>query len=132
MNKNAFLTSVFPSLGEKDVEELGRLSFPVQYSEGELIVQEGSYAAGVYIIQTGLLTVGKYATKGKDKRVLRFLGPGELFGVKTVFLEREPINVRYAEALTDSTLLFFRAGRHPRVQQSTFRSVHRSVSLVVP
>ena len=107
MNKNAFLASVFPSLGDKDIEKLGQLSLPVQYDEGELIVQEGSYAAGVYIIQTGLLSVGKHASKGKDKRVLRFLGPGELFGVEAVFLEREPINVRYATALTDSTLLFF-------------------------
>lgn len=119
MNKNAFLTRVFPSLGEKDVVELGRLSFPVQYGEGELVVQEGSYAAGVYIIQTGLLSVGKYASKGKDKRVLRFLGPEELFGVKTVFLEREPINVRYAQALTDSSLLFFE-----RANILTFSKAH--------
>jgi len=122
MNKNAFLTSVFPSLGEKDVEELGRLSFPVQYSEGELIVQEGSYAAGVYIIRTGLLSVGKYASKGKDKRVLRFLGPGEMFGAEAVFLEREPINVRYAEALTDSTLLFFE-----RVNILAFSKAHSAL-----
>jgi len=107
MNKNAFIASVFPSLRDKEIEKLGQLSLPVQYDEGELIVQEGSYAAGVYIIRTGLLSVGKHASKGKDKRVLRFLGPGEMFGVEAVFLEREPINVRYAKALTDSTLLFF-------------------------
>jgi len=107
MNKDAFLASVFPSLREREIEALQKLSLPIQYDEGELIVQEGSYAAGVYIIKKGLLSVGKHASKGKDKRVLRLVGSGEMFGVEAVFLEREPINVRYAKALTDSALLFF-------------------------
>ena len=105
--QKSFLEQVFLSVKPRELEELLQLSLRVHFDEGELIAQEGSYASGVYVIQTGLLSVGKYASKGKDKRVLRFLGPGELFGVEAVFLEREPINVRFAKTLTDSKLLFF-------------------------
>lgn len=105
--RKEFLARVLPSLEPAEVEELQRISLPVHYDEGELIVQEGSYAAGVYIVQSGLVSIGKYASKGWEKRVLRFLAVGEMFGLEAVFLEREPINVQFAKALVESTLLFF-------------------------
>jgi len=105
--RKEFLARVLPSLEPAEVEELQRISLPVHYDEGELIVQEGSYAAGVYIVQSGLVSIGKYASKGWEKRVLRFLAVGEMFGLEAVFLEREPINVQFAKALVESTLVFF-------------------------
>jgi len=105
--RKEFLARILPSLEPAEVEELQRISLPVHYDEGELIVQEGSYAAGVYIVQSGLVSIGKYASKGWEKRMLRFLAVGEMFGLEAVFLEREPINVQFAKALVESTLLFF-------------------------
>lgn len=105
--RKEFLARVLPSLEPAEVEELQRISLPVHYDEGELIAQEGSYAAGVYIVQSGLVSIGKYASKGWEKRMLRFLAIGEMFGLEAVFLKREPINVQFAKALVESTLLFF-------------------------
>jgi len=105
--RKEFLARILPSLEPAEVEELQRISLPVHYDEGELIVQEGSYAAGVYIVQSGLVSIGKYASKGWEKRMLRFLAVGEMFGLEAVFLEREAINVQFAKALLESTLLFF-------------------------
>jgi CRP/FNR family cyclic AMP-dependent transcriptional regulator len=102
-----FLLRVFPALDKTEVQELQQISLLVYYDEGELIAQEGSYASGVYIVQSGLVSIGKYSSKGWEKRVLRFLGIGEMFGLESVFLEREPINVQFAKALVESTLVFF-------------------------
>lgn len=105
--REEFLACVLPSLEPAEVEELQRISLPVHYDEGELIAQEGSYAAGVYIVQSGLVSIGKYASKGWEKRMLRFLAVGEIFGLEAVFLEREPINVQFAKAILESSLIFF-------------------------
>ena len=106
-DKIKLFKSVFPSLRPEEIEELAEISLQVHYDEGELIAQEGSYAAGIYIVQSGLVAIGKYASKGWEKRVLRFLSAGELFGLEAVFLERDPINVQYAKALVESSLVFF-------------------------
>jgi len=105
--RKEFLARVLPSLEPAEVEELQRISLPVHYDEGELIAQEGSYAAGVYIVQSGLVSIGKYASKGWEKRMLRFLAVGEIFGLEAVFLKREPINVQFAKAIVESSLVFF-------------------------
>jgi CRP/FNR family transcriptional regulator len=102
-----FLGRVFPSLTEKGIEELDRISLPVHFEDGELIAQEGSYASGIYVVRSGLVSIGKYASHGREKRYLRFLASGELFGLEAVFLEREPINVQFAKAIVGSDLVFF-------------------------
>jgi len=117
-----FLAEAFPSLRREATADLLRLSFEVTYNEGELVAKEGAYAAGIYVVRTGLLSVGKSAEHGSNQRVLRFLAPGEMFGVEAVFLEREPINVRFARALVDSTLLFFE-----RANILAFSKTHRSL-----
>ena len=105
--RDAFLTRTFPTLPKKGIEDLEHIALSVHYDEGELIAQEGSYASGVYIVRSGLLSIGKYATHGREKRYLRFLAAGEMFGLEAVFLEREPINVQFAKAIVDSELVFF-------------------------
>ena len=105
--RRAFLADTFPALKPEEIAELQKISLAVSYDKGELIAQEGSYAAGVYIVQSGLVSIGKYASKGWEKRTLRFLAVGEMFGLETVFLEREPVNVQFAKALTESSLIFF-------------------------
>ena len=122
----AFLKSVFPSLASSEIEELAKISLEVTYDEDELIAQEGSYASGIYVVQSGLVSIGKYASKGWEKRTLRFLAVKEMFGLEAVFLEREPINVQYAKALVESSLIFFERSNilgfskdHPRLSQTS-------------
>ena len=105
--RQKFLQRVLPALNAAEVKELKRMSLHVRYDEGELIAQEGSYAAGVYVVESGLISIGKYASKGWQKRCLRFLAPGEWFGLEPAFLGREPINAQFAKAIVPSTLLFF-------------------------
>jgi CRP/FNR family transcriptional regulator len=132
-----FLAQVFPALDSTEVDELHRISLQVHYDEGELIAQEGSYASGVYVVQSGLVSIGKYSSKGWEKRVLRFLSVGEMFGLESVFLEREPINVQFAKALLESTLLFFERSnilafskRHPMLFTDLCRWLAREVIML--
>jgi CRP/FNR family transcriptional regulator len=135
--RREFLARVFPSLDPAEIEDLQQISLAVHYDEGELIAQEGSYAAGVYIVQSGLLSIGKYASKGWEKRTLRFLAVGEMFGLETVFLEREPINVQFAKALVESSLVFFERSNilafskaHPRLFADLCRWLSREVIML--
>ena len=132
-----FLARVFPSLESAEVEDLSLISLKTQYDEGELIAQEGSYASGIYIVKTGLVSIGKYSSKGRDKRCLRFLAVGEMFGLEAVFLEREPINVQFAKTLIDSTLVFFERSNilafskdHPRIFKDLSRWLAREVIML--
>ncbi len=104
--REALLKEVFPSLSSEGIEELSRVSLSVHFDEGELVAQEGSYASGIYVVQSGLLSIGKHASHGHEKRVLRFLAAGELFGLEAVFLAREPVNVQFAKTLVESDLIF--------------------------
>jgi CRP-like cAMP-binding protein len=135
--RREFLASSFPSLEPAEIDELQRISLAVNYDRGELIAQEGSYAAGVYIVQSGLVSIGKYASKGWDKRTLRFLAVGEMFGLETVFLEREPVNVQFAKALMESSLIFFERSNilafsktHPHLFADLCRWLSREVIML--
>jgi len=132
-----FLSHVFPSLTSKDIKTLREISLGVHYDDGELIAQEGAYTAGVYIVQDGLVSIGKYASKGWEKRILRFLAPGEMFGLEVVFLEREPVNVQFAKAIVESSLVFFERSNilayskeHPRLFADLCRWLSREVIML--
>jgi len=131
------LAGVFPSLAPEEIEELHGISLQVHYDEDELIAQEGSYASGVYVVKSGLVSIGKYASKGWEKRVLRFLAVGEMFGVEPVFLEREPINAEFAKAIVESSLVFFERSnilafskQHPRLFADLCRWLSREVIML--
>jgi CRP-like cAMP-binding protein len=135
--RKAFLKQVFPALIDREVTELEEISLLVHHEEGDLIAQEGAYAAGVFIVHTGLVSIGKYASRGWEKRCLRFLAVGEMFGLEAAFLEREPINVEYAKALVDSTLVFFERSnllafgkQHPRLFADVCRWLAREVIML--
>jgi CRP-like cAMP-binding protein len=132
-----FLAGVFPSLDTTEIEELARISLTTQYGEDELIAQEGSYASGIYIVKTGLVSIGKYSSKGRVRRCLRFLAVGEMFGLEAVFLEREAINVQFAKTLIESTLVFFERSNilafskdHPRIFRDLCRWLAREVIML--
>ena len=132
-----FLCEVFPSLERDEIEELSRIALRPRYGENELIAQEGSYASGIYIVRSGLVSIGKYSSKGRDKRTLRFLSVGEMFGLEAVFLEREAINVQFAKTLIESTLVFFERSNilafskdHPRIFKDLCRWLSREVIML--
>jgi CRP-like cAMP-binding protein len=104
-DRAGLLAYVFPSVKRAAIQELCGFCFEVQHGPDELIAQEGSYASGIYIVQQGLVKIGKYASHGGEKRVLRFLGVGELFGLESVILEHST-NVQYAKTLMKTTLVF--------------------------
>jgi len=134
---DVFLGKVFPSLEKEEIEELARISLTTRYGDNELIAQEGSYASGVYIVRSGLVSIGKYSSKGRDKRCLRFLAVGEMFGLEAVFLEREAVNVQFAKTLIESTLIFFERSNilaftkdHPRIFKDLCRWLSREVIML--
>lgn len=135
--RTTFLKGVFLSLAPDEIEELAKISLEVHFDEDELIAQEGSYASGVYVVQNGLVSIGKYASKGWEKRCLRFLAVGEMFGLEVVFLEREPINVQFAKAVVESSLVFFERSNilafskdHPRLFADLSRWLAREVIML--
>ena len=134
---DVFLAKVFPSLEKAEIEELARISLRTRYDQDELIAQEGSYASGIYIVKSGLVSIGKYSSKGRGKRCLRFLAIGEMFGLEAVFLEREPVNVQFAKTLIESTLVFVERSNilaftkdHPRIFKDLNRWLVREVIML--
>ncbi len=132
-----FLAQVFPSLEKAEIDELSKISLRTHYGENELIAQEGSYASGIYIVESGLLSIGKYSSRGRSKRCLRFLAVGEMFGLEAVFLEREAIHVQFAKTLVESTLIFFERSNilayskdHPRLFKDLSRWLAREVIML--
>lgn len=99
------LSHVFPSIATDAVADLASMCLEIHHHEQELIAQEESYASGVYIVQSGLVKTGKYGSLGGEKRVLRFLGVGELFGLEAVVLDHAT-HIQYAKTLIETTLLF--------------------------
>ena len=133
----SFLTEIFPALSRDAISELERIAMAIRYEENELVAQEGSYASGIYIVQSGLVSIGKYSSRRFDKRTLRFLAVGEMFGLEAVFLEREPINVQFAKAVVDSSLVFFErsnilafSSEHPHIFKDLCRWLAREVIML--
>jgi CRP/FNR family cyclic AMP-dependent transcriptional regulator len=103
--KIELLSHVFPAIDPLATAELASMCLEIHHKTGELIAQEESYASGVYIVQSGLVKIGKYGSSGDEKRVLRFLGVGEIFGLEAVVLNHST-HIQYAKTLLDTTLLF--------------------------
>lgn len=103
--KLELLAHIFPSLDSTAIGELASLCLEVHHDAGELIAQEESYASGVYIVRSGLVKIGKYGISGAEKRILRLLGVGELFGLEAVVLDHST-HVQYAKTLMETHLLF--------------------------
>lgn len=135
--RKELLSQVFSSLDSDAIHELEEIALRVHYDEDELIAQEGSYASGVYVVESGLISIGKYGSTPGERRVLRLLGVGDLFGLQAVILERNLLNVQFAKALIPSTLIFverrnllaFR-NRHPELLADFCRWLAREVILL--
>jgi CRP-like cAMP-binding protein len=132
----SFLSSIFEDLTEGELRKLGDSALLVDYSQGDLIIQEGAPFSGVYIVYHGLVCIGKYSSSRK-RRCLRFLASGEFFGLEALFMERQQANIQFARALLDSELIFIRDdllldffNRHPRSMLTLCRWFAREVAML--
>lgn len=130
------LSHVFPSLRPAAIAQLAGHCIETEYNEGELVAQEGSFASGVHIVKTGLVKIGKYGDRDGEKRVLRFLGVGEMFGLEAVILEHSA-NLEYAKTVLASTLVFVDRGSllgfkssHPELCSDFCRWLAREVVML--
>lgn len=75
----------FPLLREADESALAQIAERVevrQFSEGELLVREGSMGLAVFFVVEGRCEISRGA--GNKRKVLATLGPGDFFGEMTV------------------------------------------------
>lgn len=107
IDRERFLRAGFADLGDQALQVLNAIANSIEYHEGDLIVQEGAPFSGVFIVYSGLVQIGKYSSADKQ-RTLRFLAPGEFFGLEVLFMPHHKVNIQFARALLDTTLIFFR------------------------
>ncbi|MBC7220846.1 Crp/Fnr family transcriptional regulator [Candidatus Bipolaricaulota bacterium] len=131
------LAKAFPSLSDEERRALESLGLVLEFDADELIAQESSYCSGVYIVCQGLVAIGKYAPRTHEKRVLRFLAPGEWYGLEPFFLGGKPVNLQFARTIIESTLLFFETSRfraflehHPQALFDLCRWFGREVAML--
>ncbi len=104
--------NIFPSLNQKQTEELEEIMLPVNYHQGDLLFQEGSLSDGIYLICNGVVVYGKQL-KGETgrSRIFKLLGPGDLIGEETVFGQDSKSRFGYARCIVDVDLVFLEKSR---------------------
>lgn len=109
----------------------------LHFDADELVAQENAYFSGVYLVCRGLVYIGKYSPRTQEKRVLRFLAPGEWYGLEPFFLGRAQVNLQFARTIVESSLIFFdvptfRAflDRHPHAMRDLCRWFAREVAML--
>jgi CRP-like cAMP-binding protein len=83
----------------------------IRYPCGELICQVGSYAAGTYLISTGL-AIDRFSPERRNSlpSVYEVLGPGDLIGLETFSSGTNDLHLSCTRAVTETELFFFERG----------------------
>ncbi len=76
----------------------------VHYHPGELIYQAGAFAAGIHLVENGLVMLGTYS--GGEARPVGLSAPGDLLGVEAWRSNGTPQHSGFARALTEAQVLF--------------------------
>jgi CRP-like cAMP-binding protein len=118
---------IFGELDERALDEVLRAAHRHHVGKGETVFRQGEEAQSFYVLMDGRLKVTQVTPEGQQV-VVRFMGPGEMFGCVAVFGGR-----RYpgtATAVEDSRLLGWTKGatqrlmeRHPRLAINTLGTV---------
>jgi CRP-like cAMP-binding protein len=98
------LIPLFKDLPAKQLADLAGIVVQKTFKRTETIFSEGDQAAGFYVALAGRVKVFKLSGDGKEQ-ILHIFGPGEPFGEVPVFAGTH--FPAYAEALEESTVLFF-------------------------
>ena len=95
-----FLKSVpaFSNVGDAALDRIKEHLFKMQYSEGEIVYQQGDTVTTLFLVEMGKIEIYKTDREGK-KLTLWFINPGELFCVPTLLFETAIAN---ALAVKDS------------------------------
>jgi len=117
--------SLFQGLNENAQADLAKSLRQVSYRAGDLIFQEGGPSVGIYLILSGFVQFGKLSTSRHRRRILKLIGPGEVFGEEGLFNSEFCSCPGYARALTETSLVFVErsaflgfADRHPQVMRN--------------
>ena len=75
--------SVFCKTEHDKMEEIESLKICSTFKKGESIFKEGSYAAGVYCINSGKIKLSMMGDEGKEQ-IVRMAKPGDIIGYKAL------------------------------------------------
>jgi CRP-like cAMP-binding protein len=95
--------ALFRGMAPEELDRVAAGSRRVKASRGETLFHKGDPCEGFHIILYGQVKLAFTSPQGAEK-VVEILGPGMSFGEALMFMERP--YVLYAQALTDSLLLF--------------------------
>jgi CRP/FNR family transcriptional regulator len=95
---------LFAGLGEEQLKRVRGIASPKEVRKREILFAEGQEARGFYVILSGKLKLYKISPDGKEQ-ILHVVGAPDAFAEAALFLEGT--YPAFAEALTDSQLLFF-------------------------
>jgi len=76
-------TSLFSSLSNEQVTQLGCVFRPARYRKNQILFFEGGVAQHLFALHTGLVKLVKSLENGKD-RITGVLFPGQLFGLEAL------------------------------------------------
>ena len=106
MDVTGFIASVplFSGLSQGLIERLGRIVLEKHYRKGEMVFSQSDEGRGFYVVASGKVKIFKLSFQGKSQ-VLGIIERGEPLGEVAVFEGKS--YPAYAQALEESTLLFF-------------------------
>ena len=100
--------SLFRGLSGEQLRFLAADCFPREASKGRVVCEKGEMLHGFYAVREGRVKLALLSSAGSE-RVVQIVLAGETFGEALGLIERpSPV---YAQTLSDSKLLFFRAER---------------------
>jgi CRP/FNR family transcriptional regulator len=95
--------SAYRELSEEDLSKLTAQKTCAFFKKGQMLMHEGSRAAGVYCIHDGKVKLYRMGTEGREQ-IIRFAQGGDLIGYRSV-LSGETLSASI-EALTDTHACF--------------------------
>lgn len=124
---------LFNGLQSSDVSSILSSAAVQTFDPNQIIFRAGEPAAHLYVIRSGRVKYYRETRQGKEV-LLRWLGPGEVFGLGT-FLTHPMANIGTAEAVRHSEIYVWDhatvqrvAGQFPRLRDNAFRAVLSYIS----
>ncbi|MDQ0087585.1 CRP/FNR family transcriptional regulator [Paenibacillus anaericanus] len=96
---------IFQSLSDEEILKVARMTRHIQYSKGQMLLNEGEKSDKLFIVNYGQVKVSKFTMDGKEQ-ILYLLTSGEFFGELHLFNPDETHNFSvYAIEDTEICLL---------------------------
>ncbi len=105
MNKTELLKTFpfFKNFNEPEIKEFSEFSFPLKIRVGEILFEEGSYGADLYIVKNGKGEVIKKGVETQETFKIAEVGEGNIVGEIAWILGKE--RTATFKALTDMEVL---------------------------